>query len=723
MSHGIHDRDPRFEHGRSLAAEQQAIRVHRAQQPIQDLQGPQSQMAPPPDPGQVQQISREGLIGSKRLAENLEGMLRDKPKFFIPETPGDSSEQAGESGSAGSESLPVFEFTPFVPGQPAPELPPGQAKKQRRASQDENSPDLNLSPENRERALTQGVPSSATGKAAMEMFRQAQAEPPASQTSNSSQTPNASRTEAPAESGSSGSSGSSIEPGGASVTGSVDSSDPLLSRASTSFDRSQVATASDSLGETRGVTQNELVLHRGDETQSQALIQQELSRQSQAQDESERRADHAESSLDTARGRERQLTQQRDQLEQAKAAQRSNADETQRLVEDGQQQLSRHQDAVQRTQAAGEASLARIQQLDGQVEQNAQARDQATQDISSSQQQTQSLQNQVDSLQRQAPSAESPGNSGNSQGKGAQEKSAQRVEAAAQSQQAISSAQAQLTQAQNQEQQARRRQEQAEASLQANQRAAAQERQNLEQTRGQLEVSQQNRGAAQARAQQHKVNLQEDLDRVKELASHGQDINAQFDEIGAAKDRAISSLERNRANASAAQQNVEQLRILAKNEADEQAAQTANGNTSSETTVEQRPSVTVSQGESGVETLGGTSSAGFRSAPVRNEVGPTVQNQGDKTVVRLASLNQGLNATSIDTSSGASRRRSGVEGTDDLGSASLAAASAASNPTSSSASESLRDTGRGRGEDDPGKGKGPPEHSNAGGNGKGRGKS
>lgn len=721
MSRSIHD-DHRHDHGRALIAEQQAARLARAQQVPAAPQTPFLELGNlPPSPSEIQTISREGLIGSKRLAQDLEGMLRDKPKFLMRELREQARE--GESGADGVSSPQASsEFTAFTPGEPASELPifnPGP----RRPAEDPDSRDLNLSPQNRERAMTQGVPSSATGKAAMQMFLQPQ---------QPQSTPKA--TEAPAQAADSAQAASSTAPAetGAAAPSAPESVDPLLSRASTNFDRSQISTASENLGETAGVTDNELVLDRGDGTAADT-IRQELGRQTSAGDESERRAGLAQSSLDTARGRERQLNSQREQLESAKAGQRANADETQRIVDVDNERLQRHSANVEQVQKAGEASLTRINNLDSQVQQNAAARDQASNDAAAGQQSVASLQNQVDSLQRQAPSAPSPPKESGNSGKtapGQEDKNAQERAAYAQSQAAISSAQSQLAQAQKAQEDARRRQEQAEAALQANQQAATAERNNLDQLRGQLERGQQARNESQARAQDHRTQLQHDNDRVKELSGHNQDINSQFEEVAAAKDRALDSLEMNRANASAARANAEQLQELTRdgvfsdqsrqNQGSEGSGQPAAQN-------EGRPVGNVTINDSGsVESnsLNGGGSAGTRAA--QRGPGPMVSDQGEKVVVRLQSLNQGANSSSTDTSSSASRRRSGVEGADDLGQSSLAAANAAANPTGNSnnlasSNEGFRgDSGRGRGHDDDDHG--PPEHSNAGGNGRGRGK-
>jgi hypothetical protein len=643
-------------------------------------------------------------------------MMRDKPKFFIPQNPGDSgpSAAAQSSGNAGDAAPESEGFTPFLAGERPSDLPvfnPGP----RPDSEDENSPDLNLSKENRERALSQGVPSSATGRAAMEMFRQPAGEPSTAESARAGTDSTATDT--------------TVAPSAAENTPSAapsapDAVDPLLSRASTNFERSQVSTAADSLGETRGITDNELVLHREDSSQAQNTIRQELSRQSQAEEESSRRADHAQSTLETSRGRERELNIQRDQLESAKAGQRSNADETQRLVEADQQRLDQNSRGVQQLQSAGEASLARINSLDSQVEQSAQARDQAGSDLQSSEQSIQSLQNQVEGLQRQAPSPpKSAGNSEKSNG-AAGAKAEQQAAAAAQSQQAITSAQAQMTQAQKQQEDARRRQQEAESQLQSSQQAATRQREQHEQLRAQLEGGVQARNASQSVAQEHKAQLQQDLDRVKDLSGHNQDINDQFDDIADAKARAQASLANNRANAGAARQNVEQLRSLSADSAFEDRGKTneAQQNSGQPTATDVRPNVTVSTGESGtLETTGATTVSHTPSNAGLRGPGPSVQDQGQRTVVRLASLNQGNNSSITDTSSGASKRRSGIDGGDDLGAASLAAAQAASSPSSTqtASADSFRDSGRGG---DQGKGNGPPAHSNAGGNGKGKGR-
>lgn len=164
MSFAISPSDHRAEQARALAAEQQAVRAMRAQQAQQNLQF-QEPSAFAPRPSEVQEFSRQGLIGSRRLGRHLEGMLRDKPKFNFPESngPGPRPETAVATATAAPE------FVPYVPGSPPTELPLFNPRPPR-AAEDPGSRDLNLSPQNRLNALTQGLPATATGRAALQLF-------------------------------------------------------------------------------------------------------------------------------------------------------------------------------------------------------------------------------------------------------------------------------------------------------------------------------------------------------------------------------------------------------------------------------------------------------------------------------------------------------------------------------------------------------------------------
>ncbi|MBX3169500.1 MAG: hypothetical protein KF760_19015 [Candidatus Eremiobacteraeota bacterium] len=151
--------DDRWEQARSLAAEQQALRLQREQ--TAHIQ-PSVQA---PAPAEAQRLATAGIVGSKRLAENLEGMLRDKPKhhFFQPEA------KASQKQPEALPDSPRSEPASFVPSEPPLELPLFD-RRPRRAAEDPHSQDLNLSPQSRQAALTQGMPSSQTIRAAAALF-------------------------------------------------------------------------------------------------------------------------------------------------------------------------------------------------------------------------------------------------------------------------------------------------------------------------------------------------------------------------------------------------------------------------------------------------------------------------------------------------------------------------------------------------------------------------
>ena len=155
-----------MEYARSVVADQQAIRALRVQTahtPVSSQEA--SRVMTRSD--DVREISREGLIGSRRLGRNLEGMLKDKPKFFVPDLRVKPDLNFEPSNSSPVDAPP--EFRAFVPGESSglPVFKPGP----RHPSRDVNSRDLNLSQENREKALTQAVPFSLTARAARNMFR------------------------------------------------------------------------------------------------------------------------------------------------------------------------------------------------------------------------------------------------------------------------------------------------------------------------------------------------------------------------------------------------------------------------------------------------------------------------------------------------------------------------------------------------------------------------
>ncbi len=153
-------RDERWEQARSLAAEQQALRLQREQVQFPTL----AQQAPPP--AEAQRVAAAGMVGSKRMAENLEGMLRDKPKFHFFQPEGTPAQ-----AKAPQEVQPPLRPEPasFIPSEPPLDLPLFD-RRPRRAADDPQSRDLNLSAQNRQAALTQGMPSSQTIRAATALF-------------------------------------------------------------------------------------------------------------------------------------------------------------------------------------------------------------------------------------------------------------------------------------------------------------------------------------------------------------------------------------------------------------------------------------------------------------------------------------------------------------------------------------------------------------------------
>lgn len=537
--------------------------------------------------------------------------------------------------------------------------------------------------------------------------------------------------------------------GGAVASAPPEVAAAFLARPTYNFDRTRVSTASDTLGETKGVTDSQLILDKNDTGRAQESVRAELGRQDGAQNDSENRAEQARATLGQSRGREQQLANQRRELQTVQTSRSADAQESNRQVMSDAERLEQHTRSIEATQNAGEQSLSRINQLDGQVQQNAAARDQASNDVRSSQQSIASLQNQVQQLQR--PPASAPGKSedaGSSAAAGGpggpggppppknstwaqaqqQQKKTEEAARAAAQQQALSSAQTQLASAQKQQDDARKRQEQAQQQLQTNQQAASGERKNLEQTRGQLDRSLQARRTSQDRAQSNKQQMQVDADQLKDLASHTRDLNGQADEIEAGRERAQVSLEKNQANASAAKQNVAQLRALSSEfepGPDPVASETAGRpglglgeKRKSEAVSEPVPSL-----DSGLNVRGeALASRPSAEGASRSGPGPEVQDQGKKLFVRLASLNQGANGASIDSSGGLTRHRSGSGSGEAAADASLAAAAAAAapgnGPSSSSSSETLRSGPPGLekkgGDDDGGRGRG-----NGGGKGRG----
>lgn len=152
------DLDPRFEVARQLAAEQQALRFAR-EQTLPQL--PRDVAKPPslPTTSQVQEIGRGGLTGSRQLGRNFEAMLRERPRT-AEDAPPEVTEQPAETPR--QPELPMFvprsrdDVAPWNPRAPRLEADAG---------------DLNLSEQNRQRALSQGLPASVTVRAAAEMYR------------------------------------------------------------------------------------------------------------------------------------------------------------------------------------------------------------------------------------------------------------------------------------------------------------------------------------------------------------------------------------------------------------------------------------------------------------------------------------------------------------------------------------------------------------------------
>lgn len=509
----------------------------------------------------------------------------------------------------------------------------------------------------------------------------------------------------------------------APTTASTEVAAAFLARPVYNFDRTRVSTASDAVGENRGVTDNQLILDKSDPSRAQDTVRQELGRQSAAEEDSSRRAEQARGTLDQSRGREQQLESQRNELSVTKAARQADVQDSHAQVDADTQKLQQQSSNIQQIQTAGEASRSRIDQLDGQVQQAAQSRDQATSDVQSSQQSIQGLQNQVTSLQQQAQQPEPAAGKGQPPAAAASGKEPAAAEGAksaptangapppqrsgwAVAQQALTSTQAQLSAAEKQQEDAKRRQQAAEESLRSNQVAADSERQNLDRLRGQLDQSVGVRQSSQGRAQDNKQRLQQDLDHVKDLGSHSQDINSQMEEVEAGRERAQSSLDKNQANALAARQNVAQLEALEQQFGDQESTPAASGNAESADPLDTESS---KQGPDVIPDDVSTADLGARpddsapsGAPSRLPVGeprlgpgPTVQHQGSKVLVNLQSLNQGSHGQSQDTSGSLARHRSGLGAGDELGSAELAAAAAAAAPSSGGADAGVASSGPG----------------------------
>ncbi|MFN8608984.1 MAG: hypothetical protein U0931_15730 [Vulcanimicrobiota bacterium] len=163
-------RDERWEQARDYAAQQQALRLAREQ--ARDQSQPAAWQPSATPPAEAQRIAAGGLVGAKRLARNMEGMLRDKPKFNFFQA---SERPAQESAPA---PRPETQVTPeplsFVPSPPRLELARVDSRPPR-AAEDPASLDLNLSTRNRQDALNQGLPASQTVRAATAMYSRATA--------------------------------------------------------------------------------------------------------------------------------------------------------------------------------------------------------------------------------------------------------------------------------------------------------------------------------------------------------------------------------------------------------------------------------------------------------------------------------------------------------------------------------------------------------------------
>lgn len=489
----------------------------------------------------------------------------------------------------------------------------------------------------------------------------------------------------------------------------------FLARPVYQFDRTRVSTATETLGETRGVTESQLILDKSDAGRSAENVRHELGRQTAAEQESTQRADRARDVLQTNRGREEQLNAQRDELNTFRSARQNEVQESQRQVDSDTGKIEQQTAAIQTAQNEGESSRSRIDQLDGQVQQSVQQRDQAGTDVASGEQQVQSLQSQISGLQQQA-AQKPPGNSGSTPDKGAQKTDPNapvppKNSGWALAQQQLTSAQSQLTSAQQQVEEAKRRQQQAEQSIQQNQQAASAERQRLDGIRSDLDGRVQTRKNSQEQAQSNKQQLQQDLDSIKDLGSHKQDIDSQVGEIAANQEQARASLEKNQANAQAAHANAAQLENLDKQLQGEQNQPRKPGEAESTQSSGGRQTGSDRAFDSTIDSaLDSAEGPGTRKAdePLRAQgrppvgEGPSVQEQGDRRVVNLRALNQGLNGASQDTGGALARHRGAAQSDGDLGDASVAAAAAAAAASDSAQRDSdLSSPGRGPGGDGP----------------------
>jgi hypothetical protein len=148
---------------RSQAAEAQALRLLRQQQ---EGNAPAESAGRPQPIAEMQEISRQGLIGSRRLASGLEGMLRDKPKFTARESARKAAPTVETPGATTRHPLPVFR--PFQAG-PEPLSDPRLRTRPMQAAEDPESGDLNLSSQNLESARQTGLPATQTMQVATQV--------------------------------------------------------------------------------------------------------------------------------------------------------------------------------------------------------------------------------------------------------------------------------------------------------------------------------------------------------------------------------------------------------------------------------------------------------------------------------------------------------------------------------------------------------------------------
>lgn len=481
----------------------------------------------------------------------------------------------------------------------------------------------------------------------------------------------------------------------------------------------------DAPGLSSGGTQPVLTVDLSDTALAKQAVSGEIGRQEMAGQEARGNAEHAhQGQLATADG----ISQYRADLtgtdhQQTRLAQSTGHAE--RQVFGNRNSVRQLADAIRAMAQQGDAAVAQTQADQGALTQGQAAESQATQAVSDASEATTSAQQQLQSAQSSlqqaqstpppAPPPSSPPSNGNGEGNGkgkgkgqgngkgqgedngaagaaqaaaqqaASQADAQRQQALSQANAAVQSAQANVNAAQQKRQAAQQQQQAAQSAVQQEKQRVADDAQGVNRLRENMQQATSSRQNVQGAFQRSLASLQRNVDSGRDLAGQ-RVLHSSSMQLGVDRIRTLSSAQQaNEANAHTARGNAEFLKeLLAQLDgpdrrggvAREAASPTAAGPSD-------RPSDATGAGDSG-------RSAG-RALGASD--GHSVQEQGDILHVHLNSLGTNIGDRWGDHGGRVGTTDTGVQDSDTLQAAQIAAASAAQDGGASSAGNDLGSLG------------------------------